>query len=174
MIRIGIDLSINSSCVCVMEDGKKPVFYLIVPKMTYKMSAVNYGRICYITYDKINGNITHNVYAITEKISQIIANYAAKTKDIQINIEDISMGSKGRSVIDLSILSGAVRYMLESKGITPRMLAITSWKKNMIGNAFADKSVIIDCGRMLEPEIYEQTRGVKTDDIFDSYFIARS
>ena len=61
MIRIGIDLSINSSCVCVMEDGKKPVFYLIVPKMTYKMSAVNYGRICYITYDKINGNITHNV-----------------------------------------------------------------------------------------------------------------
>lgn len=170
--KIGIDCSINSTSVCIIEEGKKPIFYIIVPKMTKKMNAVNYGRICYFTYDKIEKDVTSNTYLISKQISQIITNYIAKTKDIEVNMEDISLGSKGRSIIDLSILSGSIRCMLMDMGIKPNMIPITTWKKSMIANAFADKETIIESGRMLDQELYDQVKDVKKDDIFDSMFIA--
>lgn len=87
-------------------------------------------------------------------------------------MEDISLGSKGRSIIDLSILSGSIRCMLMDMGIKPNMIPITTWKKSMIANAFADKETIIESGRMLDQELYDQVKDVKKDDIFDSMFIA--
>lgn len=170
--KIGIDCSINSTSVCIIEEGKKPIFYIIVPKMTKKMNEVNYGRICYFTYDKIEKDVTSNTYLISKQISQIITNYIAKTKDIEVNMEDISLGSKGRSIIDLSILSGSIRCMLMDMGIKPNMIPITTWKKSMIANAFADKETIVESGRMLDQDLYDQVKDVKKDDIFDSMFIA--
>ena len=88
--KIGVDQSINSTAVCVIEEGKKPIYYIIVPKMTKKMMSINHSRICYITYDKINSNLNHNIKYISEKIACIIANKLAKTKDIEVIMEDVA------------------------------------------------------------------------------------
>ena len=88
-IKIGIDQSINSTAVCVIEEGEKPIYYIIVPKMTKKMMNIKHSRICYITYDKIDLNLNHNIKCISERIARIIEKIKKKT-EIIINKKKIN------------------------------------------------------------------------------------
>lgn len=170
--KIGLDQSINSTSVCVLEEGKKPVYYIITPKLTKKQSAANHDRICYITYDKINSNLNHNIRCISEKISQIIANKLSNTKDIEVRMEDVALMAKGRSIIDLSILNGYIRCELDKLGVNYKTIPPTQWKKELLGNGAANKDVIIYNWSKLDSDAYNQVKDVKCDDVADSYFIA--
>ena len=60
---VGLDLSINSTGMCLREDAKTPTYYLIVPKLSKRMKAINDMKSCsisHITYDKIKDNVNHN------------------------------------------------------------------------------------------------------------------
>lgn len=170
--KIGIDQSINSTSVCVIEEGNKPIYYIIVPKMTKKMMNANHDRICYIIYDKIDSNLNHNIRCISEKISQIITNKLANTKDIEVRMEDVALMAKGRSIIDLSILNGYIRCVLDKLGVNYKTIPPTQWKKELLGNGAANKDVIIYNWSKLDPDAYNQLSGCKSDDVADSYFIA--
>lgn len=181
--KIGIDQSINSTSVCIIEEGKKPIYYIIVPKMTKKMMNANHDRICYFTYDKIDSNLNHNIRCISEKISQIITNYAvsktprvcdklSKTKDIEVRMEDVALMAKGRSIIDLSILNGYIRCELDKLGVNYKTIPPTQWKKELLGNGAANKEIIIYNWSKLDSDAYNQVKDVKCDDVADSYFIA--
>lgn len=172
MTKIGIDQSINSTSVCVLEEGKKPAYYIITPKLTKKQSAANHNRICYITYDKIDSNLNHNIRCISEKISQIIANKLSKTKDIEVRMEDVALMAKGRSIIDLSILNGYIRCSLDKLDVPYKTIPPTQWKKELLGNGQADKELVIMHWSKLDPDAYNQLTGCKSDDVADSFFIA--
>ena len=173
-IKIGIDQSINSTAVCVIEEGEKPIYYIIVPKMTKKMMNIKHSRICYITYDKIDLNLNHNIKYISEKIARIIANMLEKNKDIEVVMEDVALMAKGRSIIDLSILNGYIRCELDKLGVNYKTIPPTQWKKELLGNGAANKDVIIYNWSKLDPEVYNQLSGCKVDDIADSFFIANT
>ena len=172
MRKIGIDQSINSTSVCVLEEGKKPAYHIITPKLTKKQSAANHDRICYITYDKIDSNLNHNIRCISEKISQIIANKLSKTKDVEVRMEDVALMAKGRSIIDLSILNGYIRCSLDKLGVPYKTIPPTQWKKELLGNGQADKELVIMHWSKLDPDAYNQLTGCKMDDVADSFFIA--
>ena len=176
MTKIGIDQSINSTSVCVLEEGKKPAYYIITPKLTKKQTAANHNRICYITYDKIDSNLNHNIRCISEKISQIIANKCALCADpqseIQVTMEDVALMAKGRSIIDLSILNGYIRCSLDKLGVSYKTIPPTQWKKELLGNGQADKELVIMHWSKLDPDAYNQLSGCKSDDVADSFFIA--
>lgn len=177
-IKIGIDQSINSTAVCIIKEGAEPIYYIIVPKLTKKQSAANHDRICFITYDKINSNVSHNIRCISEKISQIIANIIANLKDlksissIQINIEDVAMSAGGRSIIDLTLLNGYLRSTLDQLGVEWSAIPPTQWKKSLLGNGAANKDITIYNWSKLDPSAYKQVKDCKSDDIADSFFIA--
>ena len=54
---IGLDLSLNSSGVCVKKKNEDPIYYLVVPNMTKKQKAVQHKRVNYVVYDKEMKNI---------------------------------------------------------------------------------------------------------------------
>lgn len=173
-IKIGIDQSINSTAVCVIEEGKKPIYYIIVPKMTKKQQSITHNRIHYKTYLKSIKNDSHNIRYISKEISEIITVYA-RNKDgypIEVTMEDIAMGARSSSIITLSLLNGYIRCELDKLGVNYKTIPPTQWKKELLGNGAANKDVIIYNWSKLDPEVYNQLSGCKQDDIADSFFIA--
>ena len=119
MIRIGLDLSINSTGVCICEDSKEPIYYFIIPdKLSKKQKAASqHKRINFITYDKIKGNDDHNINHITSKIMEIIKGKCDSNDDVKVVIEDVALAAKGASIITLTLLNGWMRCLLTQNGI---------------------------------------------------------
>lgn len=162
-MKIGIDPSINSTGICILAD--KPIYYIITPHLTRKMKAIDNDRIHYIEYNKcdLNGNIRQIAYNI-----QTICN------DYDIDsaiIEAPAFMASGR-VVDLSLLNGYIRCILDLCIIDYKAVPPTSIKKNFCANGQADKDVMIASWKMLDPEMYEITKEVKQDDLADAYAMA--
>ena len=191
MIRIGLDLSINSTGVCICEDSKEPIYYFIIPdKLSKKQKAASqHKRINFITYDKIKGNDDHNINHITSKIMEIIKGKCDLTKsqccdsatllndDIKVVIEDVALAAKGSSIITLTLLNGWMRCLLTQNGIDYITVPPTQWKKVMIGNGSADKELIVYCWSAIDNSacVALMNNGIvaKHIDIADAYFLAK-
>lgn len=172
---VGLDLSINSTGVC-MRDSKdpKPTYFLIVPKLSKRMVAVNGMKSCsisHITYEKIKDHISDNIRHIGEKISGIIKEYEGQIE--YVVIEDVAVAAKSRSIIDLTLLNGYVRCLLDSMGIKYYTVTPSQWKKQVLGNGCADKELIVyhwakfdveNCRHMMDMH-------TKCDDCADAYFL---
>lgn len=177
MIRIGLDLSINSTGVCVCEDDLDPVYYFIIPdKLSKKQKAASqHKRINFITYDKIKGNDDHNINHITGKIMEIIKGLL--NDDIKVVIEDVALAAKGASIITLTLLNGWMRCLLTQNGIDYITVPPTQWKKIMIGNGSADKELIVYCWSAIDNSacVALMNNGIvaKHIDIADAYFLAK-
>ena len=177
MIRIGLDLSINSTGVCICEDDRDPVYYFIIPdKISKKQKAASqHKRINFITYDKIKGNDDHNINHITSKIMEIIKGLS--NDDIKVVIENVAVNAKGASIITLTLLNGWMRCLLTQKGIDYTTVPPTQWKKMMIGNGSADKELIVYCWSAIDNSacVALMNNGIvaKHIDIADAYFLAQ-
>ena len=160
MIRIGLDLSINSTGVCICEDSKEPIYYFIIPdKLSKKQKAASqHKRINFITYDKIKGKCDSN-------------------DDIKVVIEDVALAAKGASIITLTLLNGWMRCLLTQNGIDYITVPPTQWKKNMLGNGSADKELIVYCWSAIDNSacVALMNNGIvaKHIDIADAYFLAK-
>ena len=177
MIKIGLDLSINSTGVCICEDDRDPVYYFIIPdKLSKKQKAASqHKRINFITYDKIKGNDDHNINHITSKIMEIIKGLL--NDDIKVVIEDVALAAKGASIITLTLLNGWMRCLLTQKGIDYITVPPTQWKKMMLGNGSADKELIVYCWSAIDNSacVALMNNGIvaKHIDIADAYFLAK-
>lgn len=174
MIRIGLDLSINSTGVCVRKGDEKK-YFLIVPKLSKKMVAVNEMKSCdisHITYDKIKDNVGINIRRIGEKIVEIIKVYEGNIECVVI--EDVALAARGRSIIDLTLLNGYVRCLLDQMGIEYISVPPTQWKKVLLGNGQADKELIIYHWMKFDYKNYKHMfdMNCKMDDAADSYFLS--
>lgn len=172
---IGLDLSINSTGVCI-RDEERVEYFIIVPKLSKRMKAINDMKSCsisHITYDKIKDNVSHNIRCISEKICDIIKDFGVDKID-GVVIEDVALRAKGRSIIDLTLLNGYVRCMLDGLGVEYKTMPPTAWKKVMIGNGMADKELIIYCWAGLDPDNcrHMMDMNCKCDDVADAYFLS--
>lgn len=169
---IGLDLSLNSSGVCVKKKNEDPIYYLVVPNMTKKQKAVQHKRVNYVVYDKEMKNISHNIRMIGNKIRKIITTYEKEIK--YVVIEDVAMRARGQSVIDLTLLNGYIRCILDELNISYITVTPTQWKKKILGNGSADKELTIYHWARMDQSVCVRmmNNNVKCDDVADSYFLA--
>lgn len=174
---VGLDLSINSTGVCIRDpkDPSKTRYYIIVPKLSKRMVAINQMKSCsisHITYDKIKDLDSHNIRCIANAIRDIIKDFKDEIEFVVI--EDVAMAAKGRSIITLTLLNGYVRCMLDQLGVRYETVTPTQWKKRILGNGQADKELIIyhwakfdqeNCRHMMDMR-------AKCDDVADAYFLS--
>lgn len=174
---VGLDLSINSTGVCIYDKGNVE-YFLIVPKVTKRMREVSEkegSRIHYKTYDKIASLDSHNIRCIAKEICKIIADKVTKIETVVI--EDVALAARGRSIITLTLLNGYLRCMMDQMGLWYELVNPTQWKKKILGNGQANKDMIVDVWSKMDPESYNVMMGgkvkFKCDDIADAYFLCR-
>ncbi len=177
MISIGLDLSINSTGVCVNQDGACH-YYIITPKLTKKQQQFTHPNITFIQYDKAQPEgeyhekeriKTLNIDHIVTAIYNIIYSLAPDA----VNIEGVSYGSTGSAaLIDLSGLNYMVRKMLIDNNIPFNIISPTQNKKFATGNGTAEKYIMIDAWKRLDKNI-ANINEIKIDDLADAYFLSR-
>lgn len=179
---IGLDLSINSTGVCIytQSDSTSSNKYLIISgKETKKMREFHHDKISIEVYDKKEVSKatdyetkesikTYNLYQIVKHIRSIIE----REKPDLCVIEGVSYGSSG-AVADLAGLNYMVRYVLEENHIPFKILSPMQNKKLATGNGGADKDVMIDAWKRLDKSIQDVTT-IKIDDLADAFFLAHS
>lgn len=174
---IGIDPSINSTGICVKGDDSIK-YYMIVSKKTKKMKDFKNPNLVIFDYIKKDTKDldypkkeyikAYNVYQICDLVNKIIMVNQPK----KILMEGISYGSvSGASLADLSGLNFALRNVFIENKIPFEIISPTSVKKFATANGNADKNLIIDAWKRLDPNI-KNIKDIKVDDLADSYFIA--
>lgn len=183
MIRIGLDLSINSTGICVYNDKtNEHNYYIITHKLTKKQKEFKHKNLKYILYEKEAPNKadeyrekerkkSSNIAYIVEKIENLIQKYNKKG-DLLCIIEGISYGSSSSSALaDLAGLNHALRYMLWSNNVAFKIVAPTENKKFAVGNGQADKDLMISAWKKCQPDMAKITE-LKIDDVADAYFLS--
>ena len=179
---IGLDLSINSTGICIYtkSDSKATNKYLIISvKDTKKLREFSHKKITIEIYDKKDvSNATdyssresvksYNIYSISKCIEKVIK----KEKPDLCIIEGISYSSSG-AIADLAGLNYMIRYILEENSIPFKILSPMQNKKLATGNGGADKDLMIDAWKRLDKSISD-IKSIKIDDLADAFFLAHS
>ncbi len=183
MVTIGLDLSINSTGVCIYNTTRLQSFYYIIsPKFTKKASTNGNASLALIQYEKatVDSKIdysvkeelkTYNIYNIVRHIKTILEVW----KPDVVTIEGVSFGSTGSAaLIDLSGLNYMARMAcIEAHVRNVFIVSPTQNKKFATGNGSAEKDVMISAWQKLEKHMIGIEQYVKVDDIADAYFMAR-
>lgn len=178
--RIGLDLSIKSTGVCVRDtETGKCFYYIIAAKLTKKQKAFKHDQLTFIEYSWLKPDKddsfhireqkkTNNIWQIKQEIYDIIS----KWNDVECTIEGISYGSSSSAALaDLSGLNYAVRCMLKDNSVPFRLAAPMQLKKFAVGNGGADKVMMTDAWKRCQPEMADISE-IKDDDIADAYFLS--
>lgn len=126
MITIGLDLSINSTGICIKNDDDYH-YHIITSKRTRKLNKFTNDHINIIFYDKKETD-SENIREIGTLIKQVILSELAFLPD-KVVLEDIAMGARSRSIITLTLLNGYVRRILDEMEIKYITIPPTQWKK---------------------------------------------
>jgi Holliday junction resolvasome RuvABC endonuclease subunit len=183
MITIGLDLSINSTGICIYDTSRLQSFYYIIsPKFTKKASTNGNAHLALIQYEKttVDSKLdysvkeelkTYNIYNIVHYIKHVLEVW----KPNVVTIEGVSFGSTGSAaLIDLSGLNYMVRMAcIEAQVPNVFIVSPTQNKKFATGNGSAEKDVMISAWQKLEKHMIGVEQYVKVDDIADAYFMAR-
>lgn len=172
---IGIDPSINSTGICVNKNNKN-VYYNIVSKRTKKLEKFNSKHINILFYEKntdksLNYNEKEvekakNIFYICNFIKKIIK----KHKPTVVIMEGLSYGSNGQ-LGDLGGLNFSIRMVLLEMGVKFVIVPPTTWKKQQLGIAGAEKDIIVKAWKNIDKNIANIDE-IKLDDLADSYFLA--
>ena len=186
MYRIGLDLSINSTGIVILDENLKTFERWIVmssSSASKKIRALTDPRINIVIYEKLptNGdtyaekeyNKTINIHRAACEIDQILSPYKYSTGEAFI--EGISYGSVGSAALaDLAGLNFVVRCNLIKQHIPFTIVSPMANKKNACGIGNANKDVMIAAWQKCEPETVGLEKLLKVDDIADAYFLART
>lgn len=173
-VSVGIDLSINSTGITILHP-KYIEYHIITDKLTKKQSTCDY--ITYHVYQKETVSEgedyvakerlkTSNIIRIVQIIESIICD--KRLKIISLGIEGVAFGASG-DVVGLSGLNYMVRYMLSLHNIPYTIISPMQLKKFATGNGSAEKDIMIDA--FMKCTKFQNTLGVKIDDIADAYFL---
>lgn len=177
---IGIDPSINSTGVCVWDDAStnSNKYYIIPSKVTKKMQQFDNQWVQLLPYEKIVATNEvysvkeqrkfENLYNICKKVGWILDTFSPSI----VYMEGVSYGSVGSAaLVDLAMLNGMLRYVIGSRNIPFVIVSPTELKKFACANGQAEKDVMIDAWKRLDPNI-QPIKDVKIDDLADAYFLA--
>ena len=183
MITIGLDLSINSTGVCVCRDGAPTRYHLIVSdksitKKVRKVIDTLPDLIEYHIYTKDTSGTdyeskeiakTNNINVIGDIIDEIID----EERPDCVFIEGISYGSIGSvALVDLSGLNFIIRRVLRDRGVYWEVVSPTRVKRNACGNGAAHKDEMVYAWLKCDSRLEQYKSQLKIDDLADSYFLA--
>lgn len=174
-ITMGIDPSINSTGICVSKDNKN-IYYNIVSKRTKKLENFSSKYINILFYDKnTDKSLNYNEKEVEKAknilyICNFIKKIIKKHKPSKVIMEGLSYGSNGQ-LGDLGGLNFSIRMILLEMGINFVIVPPTSWKKQQIGIAGAEKDIIVKAWKNIDKNIANIDE-IKLDDLADSYFLA--
>lgn len=183
MVVVGLDLSINSTGICVYDTGTKESYYFIIGShFTKKALQWQHPRVNLNMYSKhvVDSKMdysvkedlkTDNIYNIVSYIATILKMYEPDA----VAIEGISFGSTGSAaLIDLSGLNYMTRMKVLEMGVKHMyIVSPTQNKKFATGNGSAEKDLMISAWLKMDKEMSEAPKYIKVDDIADAYFLAR-
>lgn len=172
MIVIGIDPSMNSTGVCINEDGQYK-YELLSTKPTKKMLKAVEGlpniRILNVCKAEPSKGIqqaidqTHNIFHILEYINLFLTIH----RPDYVVIEAPAFNASGR-VADLAGLNHAIRLMCLDKNIPFFPVSPTSVKMETVGNGQATKEMMVQTWLKIFPE-YSLLESMKVDDLADAW-----
>lgn len=183
MYRIGLDLSIKSTGICVWDTIKNIYkYYIIADHLTKSQKAFKHKDLEFIDYERIKPSAedcfevreqkkTDSIYSVMKNIQTVVKKYKKKS-DVFCYIEGISYGSSSSAALaDLSGLNYAIRCMLRNEEIPFRIIAPSQLKKFAVGNGSADKDLMTAAWKKCQPKMSDITE-IKDDDIADAYFLS--
>ena len=172
---IGIDPSINSTGVCVNKNNKN-VYYNIVSKHTKKLEKFSSKYINILFYEKnTDKSLNYNEKEVEKAknilyICNFIKKIIKKHKPTVVIMEGLSYGSNGQ-LGDLGGLNFSIRMVLLEMGVKFVIVPPTTWKKQQLGIAGAEKDIIVKAWKNIDKNIANIDE-IKLDDLADSYFLA--
>lgn len=176
MCTIGIDPSINSTGICVVDDNMIN-YYILPAKLTKRMQTFEHDRIMIYPFDKqeVKGldyesrEIAHtnNIIYICNNIRSILSRHAPT----MVCIEGVAYNANG-TIVELAGLNYAIRMICNELHIPYKIVSPTSLKKFAVANGSADKNLMIYAWNTLEPEL-KDIKAFKVDDLADAYFLAQ-
>lgn len=175
-INIGIDLSIHSTGICILEEGESiPSFYLILSNQKYSKTSIekfhhNFTnnrkiKIFFYEYSRPSKesmgkevskslNVINILDIIDQNIFKTIFNNKSRKKEktIKVNIEAIAMSASG-TIDQLAGLNYGVRYLLLKKYGLPienlGLISPTTLKKNSVGSGKAEKDIMVSSFKLI-------------------------
>lgn len=160
MVFVGIDQSISSTAISILDNDGKEWFYLIKPHLSKKELEVQHSlkNLTYVVYQKNVPNKTDeywqkeqikldNITNIVDKIKQIVESFEGVKI---ISIEGLSYGSRTSSLVDLSGLNYLIRNAL--KNYTIFVFAPSSVKRFWSGMGNASKEIMTQVFIGMHPE----------------------
>lgn len=172
---IGIDPSINSTGICVNKNNKN-VYYNIVSKRTKKLEKFNSKYINILFYEKnTDKSLNYNEKEVEKAknilyICNFIKKIIKKHKPTVVIMEGLSYGSNGQ-LGDLGGLNFSIRMVLLEMGVKFVIVPPTTWKKQQLGIAGAEKDIIVKAWKNIDKNMANIDE-IKLDDLADSYFLA--
>lgn len=181
MAIVGLDLSINSTGVCVRNNNECK-FYIIANKVSKKSLSFQTEKFNYLLYNKkiVNSSDNYIVKEIkkTENLYNILNEIKTIIKSVEnverVCIEGMSYGSGSTtSILELAGLNYMVRNWLMDQGIPFYIISPTGNKKSAVGLGSANKDILICTFLKLFPEYKPLImNNIKIDDIVDAYFLS--
>lgn len=181
---LGIDPSLNSTGICLVEDGKAPKYFLIVSTNKYKskktqdfISGFKHKRLSvflYNTQEPLTNSYSDKETAKTYNIISIknaLQNIIKKCKPDAAIMEGVSYGSSG-AVADLAGLNYLFRSILYDCSVPLTVVSPNENKKNATGNGAANKEEMIYAWHQCDVIYKDIDKCIKTDDLADAYFLA--
>ena len=169
---MGIDPSLNSTGICINQDGQYK-YKLLATKPTKKFvkATENIPSVDIIILNKepnvkgVEGEInkTRNVAYIIHYVNFFLDLY----RPDYVTIEAPAFSASGR-VADLAGLNYAIRLACYDRHIPCYPIAPTSVKMQAVGNGHATKEMMIETWLHLFPE-YESIKKEKIDDLADAW-----
>ena len=172
---IGIDPSINSTGICVNKNNKN-VYYNIVSKRTKQLEKFSSKYINILFYEKnTDKSLNYNEKEVEKAknilyICNFIKKIIKKHKPTVVIMEGLSYGSNGQ-LGDLGGLNFSIRMVLLEMGVKFVIVPPTTWKKQQLGIAGAEKDIIVKAWKNIDKNIANIDE-IKLDDLADSYFLA--
>ena len=164
---MGLDLSINSTGICINDNGKL-LYINIVPHKTRNQRKAECDRFEVLEYNKSDGDDDHNIFEIKNVIRKLIIDNHIE----HVVMEAPAFQAHGRSTITLAGLNYSIRQMLMELDIKFEMVQPTTLKKWFTGNGMADKGLMVRCWKELDP-LGKILKAVKLDDLADSYALLK-
>ena len=169
---IGIDYSLTSPAICVMN-GEKLNFYYLTNKKKYdgKMADNIEGQL----HDDWD-NPMHRFGLISDWVFYVL--YDLHEGDYEIFIEGYSYGSKGQGLFQIAENCGILKYRLEQDALSYKTVVPSVVKKGATGKGNADKDMMYEAflkeTKIDLKKIFDTDKvGNPVSDIVDSYYVAK-
>ncbi len=189
MKTIGLDLSINSTGICINNGKNSFKYYLICsnPTNVFKNACKQSGLIEIFQVDK-KKSYKEDPYEIKEMFKSInifniikeLDKILKENKNIEhAYIEGISYGSSSTSALtDLAGLNYLVRHTLVKHKIPFTIVSPKANKKLAVGNGNADKDQMILGWTLMDKRIEQFIKDnskikLKIDDLADAFFLSK-